>query len=244
MRCEAIVGVAEARLTNSGIRLRQSSPIHDLLLELGCIQSYPAQHALLQNRGSPSIFFVVSGKLVSESISASGRQLAINTFEAGDLVGLELLAETQIASDSYARLVAIEDSEVVRIETRDLETLLQRRPDFCYEALRVVLRQFAGNVQRLRQLMCYSLGQRLAILLLAHAKEEGIALLQGANLRLPMSQKLLAETTGASREAVNRELHKWASLGVIRMNNPTLTILNVDKLIKLATGECHGETSN
>lgn len=84
--------------------------------------------------------------------------------------------------------------------------------------------------------MCFSLGQRLAILLLEHAREEGIALLQGATLRLPMSQKLLAETTCATREAVNRELHKWISLGVIRMNGPNLTILNVDKLNRLATG--------
>jgi len=223
-------------VNNPRVRLRQSSPIYHLLAELGSIQSYPAQHALTQNQRSPSVFFVLSGKLVSESISTNGRQLAITTFEAGDLVGLEFIAGAQVSSDSCIPLVALEDSEVVRIEARDLETLLRRRPDFCYEALRVVLRQFAGNIQRLHQLMCFSLGQRLAILLLEHAKEEGIALLQGATVRLPMSQKQLAETTCATREAVNRELHKWIGLGVIRMNGPILTILNVDKLNKLAAG--------
>jgi CRP-like cAMP-binding protein len=223
-------------VSNSRVRLRQSSPIYPLLSELGSIQSYAAQRALTQNQKTPSIFFVLSGKLVSETISANGRQLAITTFEAGDLVGLELIAGAQIASDLYAPIVALEDSEVVRIEARNLETLLRRRPDFCYEALRVVLRQFAGNIQRLHQLICFSLGQRLAILLLEHAKEERIALLEGATLRLPMSQKMLAETTCATREAVNRELHKWIDRGVIRMNGPTLTILSADKLNELATG--------
>src|SRR5262249_23500496 len=96
--------------------------------------------------------------------------------------------------------------------------------------------QLAGNVQRLRQLMCFSLGQRLAILLLRHAKREGVTLVQGTNLRLPMSQKMLAETAGATREAVNRELHKWVSLGVVRLSGPNLTVLNVDGLNKLAAG--------
>jgi len=229
------VGVVETRLNNSRTE-QQSNQIQLVFSKLGRTQSYPAQHELLQHRMSPCVFFVVSGKLVSECTSANGRQLAITTFETGDLVGLEALVGAQLNSDSHASLVAVEDTKVIRIDVRALETLLRCRSDLCYEAMKLVLQQLAGNVQRLRQLMCFSLGQRLAILLLRHAKHEGITLLQGASLRLPMSQKMLAETTGATREAVNRELHKWVSLGVVRLNGSNLTILNVDKLNRLAAG--------
>jgi CRP/FNR family transcriptional regulator, cyclic AMP receptor protein len=156
--------------------------------------------------------------------------LGISTFESGDLVGLPILVEV----NSVTRLIAIEETKVARIQVRDLLALLLSRPDFCYYTLRVALSQLTAKIEQLRDLMCFSLGQRLAMLLLDHAEDQEVR--QGYTLTQPMSQKMIAEMLGVSREAVNRELHKWESDGIIRREGRKITILSRDKLDHLMRG--------
>jgi CRP/FNR family cyclic AMP-dependent transcriptional regulator len=156
--------------------------------------------------------------------------LGISTFESGDLVGLPILVEV----NSVTRLIAIEETKVARIQVRDLLALLLSRPDFCYYTLRVALSQLTAKIEQLRDLMCFSLGQRLAMLLLDHAEDQEVR--QGYTFTQPMSQKMIAEMLGVSREAVNRELHKWESDGIIRREGRKITILSRDKLDHLMRG--------
>jgi CRP-like cAMP-binding protein len=220
-----------AQISDAKTRLRslQSAQILIALSEIGRIESYASSHELIQTPASPSVFVVISGKIVSECISPSGRELGISTFESGDLVGLQIL----VGAKSVTRLIAIEETKVARIRVRELVALLLSRPDFCYYTLRAVLSQLTAKTEQLHDLMCFSLGQRLAMLLLGYAEDQEVS--QGP-LTLPMSQKMTAEMLGVSREAVNRELHKWESDGIIRREGRKISILSREKLDRLMRG--------
>jgi len=208
----------------------QSNQIHIALLEIGRVECYASSRELIQRSASPSVFFLISGKIVSECISPSGRELGISTFESGDLVGLPLL----VGARSVTRLIAIEETKVARIDVRDFEALLLSRPDLCYGILRVVLCELKAKIEQLRDLMCFSLGQRLAMLLLDQAGDYEVR--SQTTLSLPMSQKMIAEMLGVSREAVNRELHKWVSDGIVRREGRKITILSREKFDYLGRG--------
>src|SRR5262245_40612626 len=135
------MSLAEISDAKTRQRYSQGTQIFIALSEIGRIETYAASRELIQTPASPSVFFVISGKIILECISPSGRELGISTFESGDLVGLQIL----VGAKSVTRLIAIEETKVARIQVRDLVALLLSRPDFCYYTLRVVLSQLTAK---------------------------------------------------------------------------------------------------
>jgi CRP-like cAMP-binding protein len=68
---------------------------------------------------------------------------------------------------------------------------------------------------------------------LAGARGERVG--EGVVIRIPLSQRTLAGMVGASRENVNRALHRFVELGYISHARGTITVLKPDLLSRRAS---------
>jgi CRP/FNR family transcriptional regulator/CRP/FNR family cyclic AMP-dependent transcriptional regulator len=71
---------------------------------------------------------------------------------------------------------------------------------------------------------------RVAQRLLDLATSRGERVAEGVVIRIPLSQRMLAGMVGASRENVNRALHRFVELGYISQTRGTITVLKPDQL--------------
>ena len=71
---------------------------------------------------------------------------------------------------------------------------------------------------------------RIAQKLIELAGSRGERTGEGIVIGIPLSQRTLAGMVGASRENVNRALHRFVELGYIRQARGTITVLKPDEL--------------
>ena len=71
---------------------------------------------------------------------------------------------------------------------------------------------------------------RGALKLLELADTKGERSAEGVVIRVPLSQRTLAGMVGASRENVNRTLHRFVQLGYISQSRGTITVLKPEDL--------------
>ena len=71
---------------------------------------------------------------------------------------------------------------------------------------------------------------RVALKLLELADTKGQRSDEGIVISVPLSQRTLAGMVGASRENVNRTLHRFVQLGYIAQTRGTITVLKQEEL--------------
>jgi CRP-like cAMP-binding protein len=71
--------------------------------------------------------------------------------------------------------------------------------------------------------------------LLGLAETRGERVADGVVIRIPLSQRTLAGMVGASRENVNRALHRFVEIGYISQARGTITVLKPTELRKRAS---------
>jgi CRP-like cAMP-binding protein len=75
-----------------------------------------------------------------------------------------------------------------------------------------------------------SLESRLAKMLLQLAGAYGQDTDGGTRIELKLSQRVLGEMLGASRESVNKQLQAWSGQGILRLERGHLVLLRADAL--------------
>jgi CRP/FNR family cyclic AMP-dependent transcriptional regulator len=175
-------------------------------------------------------------------VVCDGRVKVVFGSEAGEeavLVALgscEVLGEIALLDGGprSASVVAVEPTAGLLLTRATVLDVMARHP----VVLDAMLRALGGLVRRLTEqagdLVFLDLGGRLAKLLLRLAEgrsptAEGIVLDTG------LSQSDLAAMVGASRPAVNRVLHMFATRGLIRVDGQVIVVRDVAELHRRAS---------
>ena len=195
------------------------------LLREGRPMSLPAGATLLfEGDLSDRVVVVLGGTLRVFSTVATGREVLVTVAGPGEILGEMSALDGQPHS---ASVNTVDPAEVVLVPAEGFRSVLRSNARI---ATAVALR-LTGELRRvLRQrvdLEAYDVPARLARCLVDLAERLAGG---GGEIELPVSQRELAESCGASREAVTKALGTFRARGWVRTGRRSITVIDVDAL--------------
>lgn len=180
-------------------------------------------------KGDPgnSLFFVISGTVKIGVSSADGRGAIFNLINPGEIFGeiavLDGLART-------ADAIANSDCELFVMDRRDFMILLDSQPLLAKKMIALLCVRLRWVSDHVEQVIFPDLPGKLAKALLRLIDKPG-----GSSAReIAVTQQEVAEMVGMSRESVNKQLHEWSALKLVRVQRGVIAILDLNALKVLA----------
>jgi CRP/FNR family transcriptional regulator/CRP/FNR family cyclic AMP-dependent transcriptional regulator len=174
------------------------------------------------------MYLLVSGQLNVSRVGPNGEEFVVDVFLPGDTCG-----EFSILDAGLRRIVdcvAVEPTACLAVSRSDLLAFLERNP-------RLALRMLAALGRHIREQDLYrsdtafqNIAGRVARTLITLADSHGERVPDGVRIPAQISQTMLANMVGASRENVNRALARLVRLGQIRRKGHTITIPRLEDL--------------
>jgi CRP/FNR family cyclic AMP-dependent transcriptional regulator len=203
----------------------------DALMGKGQVRSF-TKGAVVYRRGDPgdSLMVVIEGRVKLTNISRSGKEVVLHYVGVGDIFGeIAALDGKERAADA----IALEDSGVFVVSTRDLLAALTAHPlamlavvhALC-EKVRAVASVIEDNTLEMRG--------RAASGLLRLARQHGRTSPDGTCLEMTFSQEELGKYLGMSRENVNRQLGQLKLANVIKITGSEISIMDEKGLLDIA----------
>ncbi|MGH8931054.1 MAG: Crp/Fnr family transcriptional regulator [Egibacteraceae bacterium] len=199
---------------------------------LGARRRFPAGAVLfLEGDRAHEAVVILSGAVKISVGSAQGREVVLDVFEAGALLGELAVID---GGRRTASVTALTPVEVLAVAARPFNDFLDQHP----QVLRGLLVEVIGRLRtRMRHQLEFGAGDalgRVCARLVELADRYGEADGQGTVVSSPVTQSDLAAWTGLSREAVVKALAKLRRLGWLGTEGRTITIRDLEGLRRRA----------
>lgn len=168
-----------------------------------------------------SMMGVVVGTVRISLPTPKGREMILADLPAGELLGEIALLDGKPRS---ASATALTRCELLVLERRDVLPFLERSPTACLNLMQLLCSRIRRSDERMAEIAFFDLPARLARALLRSAAQSH------GPPKLSLSQRELAEMSGATRENVNRCLREWQRGGILEMKNRWTVILKPEAL--------------
>jgi CRP/FNR family cyclic AMP-dependent transcriptional regulator len=204
----------------------------EALSHLATSRTYKAgESVFLKGDPGKAMMAVLSGRVRICSNSVEGREVVLNVIGPGEVFGeIAMIDGGERTADAFA----MEETELLVLSRRDFMPVLARNPDVCMKLLELLCRRLRWTSEQMEDMNFLDLRSRLAKRLAYLADNHGEATGAGDRKTVRISQQLLANMIGASREAVNIQLAAWKEEGVISSRRGWITILDrvqLDRII-------------
>lgn len=201
------------------------------LIQKGQIRSF-VKGSVIYRRGDPgdSLMVVISGRIKLANVSANGKEVVLYFVGPGDIYGeIAALDSKERAADA----VALEDSEVFFVYTRDLLPILMAHPPAMFEVIQALCEKVRIGAMIIED---NSLEMRARVARGLHrlAQQHGRRSADGTSLQLTISQEELGKHLGLSRTNVNRQLGQLKTANVIRIAGMEISIIDEQALAEFA----------
>ena len=177
------------------------------------------------------VYVVASGRLKVVTTSSEGDEVLFAILDEGEVVG-ELPMLT--GGRRTASVVALEPCELLALARRDFLRFLREQPEAAVELMVVLAERLVRISEFAEDALFLALPARLAKKLLHLAERYGVDGGEGTRIDLRLSQGELADLVGTTRESVNKQIRAWTEDGVLRMERGEVTILDAERLERLA----------
>jgi CRP/FNR family cyclic AMP-dependent transcriptional regulator len=205
------------------------------LAQLSTIRNYKAgEPVFLKGDPGTAMMAVLSGRVRICAYSTDGREIVLNVISPNEVFGeIAMIDGGERTADAFA----MEDTELLVLGRRDLMPVLARNPDVCIRLLELMCRRLRWTSEQMEDINFLDLRSRLAKRLIYLANHHGEPSAEGDRKTVRISQQLLANMIGASREAVNIQLAEWKEEGVISSRRGWITVLDRARLDEIVDEE-------
>lgn len=188
---------------------------------------------VLFSEGEPGdkLYVIESGKLKLGHTASDGRESIIAVLGAGEMLGELSLFDP---GPRTATAVAVTPSKVLFMGHEALLPWLVGRPDLAVALLAALARRLRRTNEALADLVFSDVPGRVAKALLDLGSKFGEEAADGLVVRHELTQEELAQLVGASRETVNKALADFSQRGWIRIEQRSVTLLDLERLDRRA----------
>lgn len=166
----------------------------------------------VQGEQGERCFSIVQGSVKISAYHSDGREAVIAVLGPGDVFGeLALFDQAPRSADA----TAIEDSEVLSLDTKAITEAIAAFPDLGLSLLRVLGRRLRHTNEALQDIAFFDVPGRVARRIADLAESYGQKTDEGVLIDLPLSQENLAQMVGATRESVNKALALLKRRGLV-----------------------------
>ncbi|MDX1810954.1 MAG: Crp/Fnr family transcriptional regulator [Gammaproteobacteria bacterium] len=177
------------------------------------------------------LFIIARGKVSLHTDSDDGKELGFGFMGAGDIFGeIAVLA----GGERTATVKAIEPTEIMVLEKRDLIPFLDKNPNVAIQLLATLAQRLRTTDEHFEDIFFRNLPGRLAKKFIDLARSYGEEVDDGVYIKLKLSQGEIGKLTGATRESVNKQMRAWENAGLIKCEKGFITITDFDALEDLS----------
>ncbi len=181
----------------------------------------PGETVFSEGEPCAGLYVVESGHIRIFKSSASGREQVLSIDGPGSSV-----AEVPVfdGGNYPASVTAVDHATLLFISKQDFQALCLAHPQVALKVLRVVgarLRRLVGIIE---ELSFTTVRHRLASFLLRLARTEGKRTPDGVEVALPASNQELASQIGTVRELISRNLSRFQSEGLVKIEGRSVII--------------------
>ena len=181
------------------------------------------------------IHIVKKGRVRVYRITPDGKQLTLDIYEKGTILGdMELLGQDRLP-EAYAE--TIEDAVICTITPDELRRLIERYPTIGVNIIGHLTRRLEAAERELEAMAYHRVDQRLARKLLDLGQRFGIKTERGTLIQARLTQQELAEMIGTTRETLAHTLGDFRRSGLIDTERHQVIIRDAERLTGIAEGE-------
>jgi CRP/FNR family transcriptional regulator, cyclic AMP receptor protein len=175
-----------------------------------------------------SLYVVVSGAVRVDAPSEGGRSAVFNVFIPGEIFGEIAALDGGLRT---ADATAIERSEVMVFDRREMIPLLRKYPEFSLRVIEILCARVRRASEQVEDIVFLDLAGRLAkvLLFLQHKTAAG-----ASHPRIQVTQREISQMVGASRESTNKQLRQWQRAKLLRIERGSIVLLQVARLAEQA----------
>lgn len=180
---------------------------------------------LLFAEGDPSDAFlvIVSGRVKVFKATPAGKEIILEIFGAGDLLGAVAVYESV---PFFASAQTLEDASILRIEQPAFFRLLEQDPALVRGLLSGLTIRLAELTRRLAELSGARVEVRFARLFLKLDEQIGKPERGGRFIPMPLSRQELADLTGTTIETAIRIMSRWQKEDVLHTDKDGFVIVD------------------
>ncbi len=181
------------------------------------------------------IHIIKKGRVRVFRISPDGKQLTLDIFEKGTILGdMSLLGQGRLP-EAYAE--AIDDGVICTITPDELRRLIERYPVIGVNIIRHLSRRLQSAERELESMAYQRVDQRLARKLLDLGQRFGVRTERGTLIQANLTQQELAEMVGTTRETLAHTLGDFRRRGLLDTAHHHVLIRDAAELAEIAGDE-------
>lgn len=177
------------------------------------------------------IFYINKGKVKKYKVDNEGREQIVYLAVTGQLIGYHAILSEDRYPDSAA---AIEESSITFIPREDFLQVLEHSPILNNRLLKTLSHEFTVLANSLAMFAQKTVRERLALQLIIIREKYKVNFVEGMLIEINISREDLANLVGTARENVVRVLTEFKEDGILTTKGRRITILDVNKLIRIA----------
>ena len=178
------------------------------------------------------IHIIKKGRVRVYRMSPDGKQLTLDIYEKGTILGdMSLLGQARLP-EAYAE--AIDDGVICTMTPDELRKLIERYPIVGVNIIRHLSRRLQSAERELEAMAYQRVDQRLARKLLDLGQRFGVSTARGTLIQARLTQQELAEMIGTTRETLAHTLSDLRRRGLLDMSRHQVTIRDAERLADIA----------
>lgn len=179
------------------------------------------------------LFILKEGRVRLYHLSPEGKELTTAILEAGTIFG-EMAMLGQRLHESYAE--ALTPCLLCLMSREDVKASLLSDPRIAARIAEMLGNRLIETQRRLSDFAFKSIPQRLASVLLQHARPVRRKLLDGGDIELevPFTHEAMGALVGTHRETITKVLNEFRTAGWIELKRGRVLILNSQQLVAIS----------
>ena len=170
---------------------------------------------------SDSIYFIIAGRTKVCLPGSGGNQSIVDFFQADDLFGESTLSERMHHNENAA---ALETTDLMSWSRTDVEAIATSQPKFAIAMIQMSVRRSSQLMRRITSCSLDNVIVRLARALLQISERASLQQVGDWTNLKPVSQKLLSEYIGTSRECLTKSMVRLRALQQVQSSRRGISV--------------------
>ena len=201
------------------------------------IHCRPGQVILSPDDPADRIHIVKRGKVRLFRVTHDGKQLTLDIYDKGTILGDMRLLGQQRTPEAYAE--TLDAAVICTITPDELRRLIERYPIIGVNIITFLSRRLQEAERELESMAYQSVGQRLARKLIELGHRFGAKSERGTMIEARLTQQELADMIGTTRETLAHTISDFRRRGLLATDRQRVVIRDAERLLGVAKGEDH-----
>jgi CRP/FNR family cyclic AMP-dependent transcriptional regulator len=194
----------------------------------------PGQIILSPDDPPDRIHILKKGKVRVYRMTPDGRQLTLDIYDKGTILGdMRLLGQDPIP-EAYAQ--TLDQAVICTITPDELRRLVERYPIIGINIISYLSSRLQVAERELEAMAYQRVGQRLARKLIDLSQRFGVQTTRGTRIQARLTQQELAEMIGTTRETLAHTLGDFRRRGLLDTAHHEVVIRDAERLCEIAEG--------